>query len=329
MQSFSAGAVPDHGPQSNSGPGDNLLNNFDDDEWKFLNEFSKIMGDVPMDQSLRGQTARTDNKKVAGSRSMGSTCTTSSEETATTPPVKPLDIDSAANVSELASCLTTSTAESPACVRSTAETTQSPMQSSSVGVVAPQLWQAHASATAPVCLPRGMKSPALPVRKKSRKPQKKFKNYTSENPSRFCHICAKNRLNQPSLVCSNVKNLLCQKAVCRKCFLKRGWDWDGARNPDSNWLCPHCRGECPRQARCYVYGRANKRRSEKRNVSPSADEEARSAWDAAHALVQAASATPGPQAASDGTAGPAPVPREAQYGGPGVDVAGAPALELF
>jgi len=94
---------------------------------------------------------------------------------------------------------------------------------------------------------------------KGRRPHKRFKKYSAQNPSRYCHICAKKRDGEPSIICHNVQNLLCQKRVCQKCFVKRGWNWEEATVPGSNWLCPHCRGECPKEGRCFVYGRGNRR----------------------------------------------------------------------
>jgi hypothetical protein len=87
------------------------------------------------------------------------------------------------------------------------------------------------------------------------RPMKKARKYAKATPSRFCHICTRqSKKASPLVFCHNIARGTCRKAVCEKCFVKFGWDWDAASTPDSEpWLCPHCCNICPNGAQCFNY----------------------------------------------------------------------------
>jgi len=81
--------------------------------------------------------------------------------------------------------------------------------------------------------------------------------------SRFCHICARTQRTARHITCANFKRGECRKSVCEKCFNTYNWDWDVASQPDSDWVCTHCRNCCPSKARCVIYEKVNNKRREK------------------------------------------------------------------
>lgn len=81
-------------------------------------------------------------------------------------------------------------------------------------------------------------------------------------PSRFCHICSRTSKKVGLLACANFATGACRKVVCQKCFADHNWDWDAAFQMAANWICTHCRHQCPDRAQCAIYKRTNERRRE-------------------------------------------------------------------
>ena len=91
---------------------------------------------------------------------------------------------------------------------------------------------------------------------------KKKSKSSSPVPSRFCHICSRTQKSE-KIFCSNLfAKKKCRKAVCEPCFNELNWDFEKAKQQQSQWLCPHCRGICHSvpSARCHVYTKTNERR---------------------------------------------------------------------
>lgn len=98
-----------------------------------------------------------------------------------------------------------------------------------------------------------------------KQPYKKY--YANPQPSAYCHVCARTSKAVQFAICARIKEGLCRKVICNKCFGKFGWDWDAAqKNPD--WVCVHCRGDCPEGSQCFVYTKVNKAREKKRGQHP-------------------------------------------------------------
>jgi hypothetical protein len=92
--------------------------------------------------------------------------------------------------------------------------------------------------------------------------QRRFKTHQAALPSRFCHLCSRTQKSR-KVVCSNISNGSCRKAVCEPCFAEQEhWDWEKATTPGSNWKCPHCLDLCPTipRARCIIYKAVNTKR---------------------------------------------------------------------
>lgn len=80
-------------------------------------------------------------------------------------------------------------------------------------------------------------------------------------PSKYCHVCGRSAKTVAVALCGNNRLGLCRKVVCDKCLIMHHFgDYKNARNPDSSWICTHCRGDCPPRARCHQYQRNNMRR---------------------------------------------------------------------
>jgi hypothetical protein len=96
----------------------------------------------------------------------------------------------------------------------------------------------------------------LATEEQMKRPMKKSRTYSKAVPSRFCHICTRqSKKSSPHAFCLNINRGTCRKAVCEKCFIKFGWDWEAVSAPGSQWLCPHCCNICPQGAQCYNYVR--------------------------------------------------------------------------
>jgi hypothetical protein len=89
------------------------------------------------------------------------------------------------------------------------------------------------------------------------------KYYANATPSAHCHCCARTSRSALFMVCSRLREGLCRKVICNKCFLKNGWNWQEATQ-DKNWTCTHCRDSCPKGgSQCFIYSRVNQRRIKK------------------------------------------------------------------
>jgi hypothetical protein len=100
------------------------------------------------------------------------------------------------------------------------------------------------------------------VRPKQGSKQRRLKTHQTTLPSRFCHLCSRTQKSR-KVVCSNIANGSCRKAVCEPCFSEQEhWDWAKATTPGSNWKCPHCLDLCPTipRARCIIYKAVNTKR---------------------------------------------------------------------
>ena len=63
----------------------------------------------------------------------------------------------------------------------------------------------------------------------------------TNQPSRFCHICLRRAERLPLMACGRLRNGLCRKVVCERCFNDFGYDWESSAAPGSGWICTHCR----------------------------------------------------------------------------------------
>lgn len=91
--------------------------------------------------------------------------------------------------------------------------------------------------------------------------QPKLRYSEGASASHYCHICGRASNTAQLAACANVKLGLCRKTLCEKCLLlhqRNLFSWAKARN--STWTCTHCRGVCPKRARCHQYQRNNMRR---------------------------------------------------------------------
>lgn len=92
-------------------------------------------------------------------------------------------------------------------------------------------------------------------------PQPKLRYSEGATASHYCHICGRASNTAQLAACANVKLGLCRKTLCEKCLLlhqRELFSWAKASN--STWTCTHCRGVCPKRARCHQYQRNNMRR---------------------------------------------------------------------
>eukprot|EP00178_Gracilaria_changii_P016775 TRINITY_DN48139_c0_g1_i1.p1 TRINITY_DN48139_c0_g1~~TRINITY_DN48139_c0_g1_i1.p1 ORF type:complete len:280 (-),score=43.16 TRINITY_DN48139_c0_g1_i1:15-854(-) len=96
----------------------------------------------------------------------------------------------------------------------------------------------------------------------AKRPYKKY--YSNPTPSSHCHVCARTSKAVRFATCARIRQGLCRKVICHKCFVKFGWNWEEAMR-DEEWLCVHCRGACPEgRSQCFIYARVNRRRGSKR-----------------------------------------------------------------
>lgn len=88
------------------------------------------------------------------------------------------------------------------------------------------------------------------------------KVYANATPSSYCHVCSRTRKSVRFAECALIKQGLCRKVICDKCFKTFGWDWEFAMG--GNWICVHCRDLCPKRAQCHIYKKINSRRGSKK-----------------------------------------------------------------
>lgn len=91
------------------------------------------------------------------------------------------------------------------------------------------------------------------------KKQRKKAKFESPIPSRFCHVCSRTPKNVRLSVCSKIRDGICRKVVCERCFDEYGYGNFEEAIIFSNWTCPHCIGICPERAQCRTYSRINDR----------------------------------------------------------------------
>lgn len=105
---------------------------------------------------------------------------------------------------------------------------------------------------------------SIPPKRVMKRPYKKY--YSNPTPSSHCHVCARTSKAVKFAICARIKQGLCRKVTCFKCFTKFGWDWEAAVD-NTEWICVHCRGECPEErSQCYIYSRVNSKRESKRGL---------------------------------------------------------------
>lgn len=93
------------------------------------------------------------------------------------------------------------------------------------------------------------------------KKQRRAAKFDKPIPSRFCHVCSRTPKNVRLAVCSKIKEGICRKVICEKCFDEFGYgDFEAAlETGTSSWCCPHCSDKCPDRAQCRTYQRINDR----------------------------------------------------------------------
>lgn len=69
-------------------------------------------------------------------------------------------------------------------------------------------------------------------------------------PSKSCHVCTRRGADLRKASCSNHRLGICRKVVCEICFYEWGWDLETALH-DPDWVCSHCRGQCPPRSYCF------------------------------------------------------------------------------
>lgn len=93
------------------------------------------------------------------------------------------------------------------------------------------------------------------------KKQRRAAKFDKPIPSRFCHVCSRTPKNVRLAVCCKIKEGICRKVICEKCFEEFGFgDFEAAlETGTSSWCCPHCSNNCPGRAQCRTYQRINDR----------------------------------------------------------------------
>lgn len=79
--------------------------------------------------------------------------------------------------------------------------------------------------------------------------------------SKYCHVCGRSSSNVSMLACHFSQKNLCRKVVCQLCVSKYdAFYTEQVQKTGNDWCCTHCRGMCPRRARCVQYYRNNQKR---------------------------------------------------------------------
>lgn len=80
-------------------------------------------------------------------------------------------------------------------------------------------------------------------------------------PSKYCHVCGRCSSSVGMLACFFSQKNLCRKVVCHICVKKYDNEFtSSAQQTGQPWSCTHCRGMCPKRARCVQYYRNNQKR---------------------------------------------------------------------
>lgn len=99
--------------------------------------------------------------------------------------------------------------------------------------------------------------PALP-----QLPRQRFSD--NSTPSKYCHICGRNGRYVALRACQYYTQSLCRKVVCAVCISRYDQQHElKVRTCQGQWVCTHCRGACPKRARCVQYFRNNEKRRAK------------------------------------------------------------------
>lgn len=90
----------------------------------------------------------------------------------------------------------------------------------------------------------------------------KQQHYTEgPSPSKYCHICGRMGDAQELRVCHLVGEGRCRKVVCEICIQKFDIAYTAhTQSERTPWICTHCRGQCPPNARCAQYAQRNRKR---------------------------------------------------------------------
>lgn len=86
--------------------------------------------------------------------------------------------------------------------------------------------------------------------------------HTEKNVSNFCHLCAGSVYGRKKrfMSCANFRKGTCRKITCETCFerFKLGKITVSSEPGNiSDWVCTHCRKQCPDSAQCRQYEKAN------------------------------------------------------------------------
>lgn len=80
-------------------------------------------------------------------------------------------------------------------------------------------------------------------------------------PSKYCHVCGRCSSSVGMLACFFSQKNLCRKVVCHICVNKYDREFTlSTQQTGQPWSCTHCRGMCPKRARCVQYYRNNQKR---------------------------------------------------------------------
>lgn len=108
---------------------------------------------------------------------------------------------------------------------------------------------------APASLPTG------PAASSGSNSQSKMRYSEGATASNYCHVCGRASNTIELAACANTRIGLCRKVMCDKCLLLHQRSlFYFAKQPNSSWICMHCRNICPKRARCHQYQKNNLRR---------------------------------------------------------------------
>lgn len=93
-------------------------------------------------------------------------------------------------------------------------------------------------------------------------PRQRFSD--NSTPSKYCHICGRNGRYVALRACQYSIQSLCRKVVCAVCISRYDAIHENEiKTSQKPWVCTHCRGACPKRARCVQYFRNNEKRRAK------------------------------------------------------------------
>lgn len=80
-----------------------------------------------------------------------------------------------------------------------------------------------------------------------RRRQITVKHYSDATPSMHCHICCRSSKNIKVYACAKIKEAICRKVVCSRCFIDNNWVYT------EGWECSHCRGICKKGCTLVIF----------------------------------------------------------------------------